>query len=131
MRTKLTTVILATTLTGGALCAGTAASAGTGGAQGPYARAAAVVNADGSVVRSKGVIDVRRLDAGRYCIKLDADIDATKAVPVATKRWGAPWNASVFVDDQASQCGDSANQILIGAGNGSAGADVPFHVIVP
>ncbi|MGV9779195.1 hypothetical protein [Streptosporangium sp. NPDC003464] len=131
MRMKLTTIALASALTGGALCAGAAAYAAIGGAQAPYARAAAIVNADGTVVRSRGVIDVRKIGTGRYCIQLDADIDATKAVPVATKRWGAPWNASVFVTDDATECGNAARHVFVGTGNGSTGADVPFHVIVP
>ncbi|MEV7013557.1 hypothetical protein [Streptosporangium sp. NPDC051022] len=131
MRAKVTAIALAATLTVGGLATGAAAYAALGGAQAPYARAAAVVNADGTVVRSKGVTEVRRLGVGRYCLKLDSDIDATKAVPVATKRWGAPWNSSVFVDADASACGAAAHHVFVGAGNNGAGADVAFHVIVP
>ncbi|MEV6982543.1 hypothetical protein AB0M95_14960 [Sphaerisporangium sp. NPDC051017] len=130
MRAKLPAIVLTSALTIGGVAAGVAYAA-IGGAQAPYARAAAVVDANGSVVRSKGVTAVRKINTGQYCIEVDPDIDATKAVPVATKRWGAPWNSTVFVDQQATQCGDSARHIFVGAGNNGAAADIPFNVIVP
>ncbi|MFC4015066.1 hypothetical protein ACFOY2_48180 [Nonomuraea purpurea] len=132
MRMKLTTLAIACALAAGALAAGTAvAYAALGGAQAPSVRAAAVVDADGGVVRSKGVTAVRKIATGQYCIELDADYDAARSVPVATKRWGAPWNSTVFVNANTATCGSAARHVFVAGGNNGAGADVPFHVIVP
>ncbi|GAA3704036.1 hypothetical protein GCM10022224_082080 [Nonomuraea antimicrobica] len=129
---KITTVALAGVMAGVVSIGGAvAAYAALGGAQGPGVRAAAVVNADGSVVRSKGVTGVRKLATGRYCIELDSDYDASRSVPVATKRWGAPWNSTVFVNANTTDCGSAERHVFVAGGNDGAGADLPFHVIVP
>ncbi|MFD0884993.1 hypothetical protein ACFQ08_10585, partial [Streptosporangium algeriense] len=99
--------------------------------QGPGVRAAAVVKADGSVVRSKGVTGVRKLATGRYCIELDSDYNAARSVPVATKQWSAPWNATVFVESDTTACGSAERYVLVSGGNNGAAADLAFHVIVP
>ncbi|MFI6927207.1 hypothetical protein ACIBIZ_45240 [Nonomuraea spiralis] len=129
---KMTTVVLAGLATGVLGMGGAvAAYAALGGAQGPGVRAAAVVNANGSVVRSKGVTGVRKLSTGQYCIELDSDYDAARSVPVATKRWGAPWGSTVFVDADTTACGSADRHVFVAGGNNGANADLPFHVIVP
>ncbi|MEU4226334.1 hypothetical protein AB0F17_18715 [Nonomuraea sp. NPDC026600] len=134
-RIKKTTMAMAVTLT---TCAGALgafalpALADLGGASGPGVRAAAIVNANGSVVRSKGVTAVRRIAVGQYCIRLDSDINAMNTVPVATSQWtGAPWDSSIFVrPDGSVPCGDSRD-VFVGTGSAAGARDTGFHVIVP
>ncbi|TDD67796.1 hypothetical protein [Actinomadura rubrisoli] len=121
------------TLTGTGLAAGLTlatalpAMAAIGGAHTPGARAAASVNADGSVERSTGVTGVRKIGTGQYCIKLDPDINVTKAVPVATMRWNAPWDSNIYV--RSTGCTDQ--EVFIITGSASKGfSDVAFDVIV-
>ncbi|MBB2912677.1 hypothetical protein FHS43_003960 [Streptosporangium becharense] len=106
------------------------ALADLGGASAPHIRAAAIVNSDGSVVRSKGVTGVRKIATGQYCVRLDSDINARATVPVATSQWtSAPWDSSIFVrhDDN---CNDHRD-IFVGTGTAAGARDTGFHVIVP
>jgi hypothetical protein len=115
-----------------ALGIGGAAHAAIGGAITPHATAAAVVNADGTVVRSTGVAAVRKIATGQYCIDIEPNIDASKTIPVATKVWGAPWSATVLVYAGYSACGSAGRHVFVGTGYTTGGAhDVPFHVVVP
>ncbi|GAA3218987.1 hypothetical protein [Nonomuraea helvata] len=66
-----TTVIATSALVAGAaLTVAVPALAAIGGAHTPGARAAAMVNADGTVVRSTGVTSVRKIGVGQYRIEL-------------------------------------------------------------
>lgn len=96
----------------------------------PYARAAAVVNADGSLVRSKGVISVTRVSTGAYCVLLeDARIDANDTAPIATARAGATW--TVIIRTPADECPNTTRYVeVVGHYQGSR-ANVPFVVVVP
>ncbi|MFC4014643.1 hypothetical protein ACFOY2_45985 [Nonomuraea purpurea] len=134
-RIKKTTMTIAVSLTACAAGLGAFAApahADLGGASGPGVRAAAVVNADGTVVRSKGVVGVRRIAVGQYCIRLDSDINAASTVPVATVQWqSAPWDSSIFVrPDNVASCGD-ARDVFVGTGAAAGARDIGFHVIVP
>ncbi|GAA1019304.1 hypothetical protein Aple_048320 [Acrocarpospora pleiomorpha] len=103
----------------------------TGGAITPHATAAAVVKANGTVVRSTGVTAVRKIATGQYCVDIEPNIDATKTIPVATKMWGAPWNSTVLAYSGHSACG-AGRHIFVGTGYTTGGAhDVPFHLVVP
>ncbi|MCO6003986.1 hypothetical protein NE236_03245 [Actinoallomurus purpureus] len=124
------------TITAAALAAGAGLSvavpalAGIGGAHTPGARAAANVNADGTVVRSTGVTNVRKIHTGDYCIDLDPHINAATAVPVATARGGAPWDTIVLVTDNTG-CGDASRTFRVLTGKTSGGyRDAQFHVVV-
>ncbi|SEG94271.1 hypothetical protein SAMN04489712_1455 [Thermomonospora echinospora] len=101
-----------------------------GGAIAPYARAGAIVNADGSVIRSKGVTAVRKTATGRYCIELEAGIDASTALVVATPKWGANWDSIVLVNEGPVDCGDASRNVFVGTGRPSGAADEPFVVVV-
>ncbi|WP_433170958.1 hypothetical protein [Actinoallomurus sp. CA-150999] len=127
-----TTVVAGSALVAGvALSAAIPALAAIGGAHTPGARAAATVNADGTVVRSTGVTSVRKISTGEYCIELDPDINAAKTVPVATPRSPSIWEAALFIDDRASKCGDTARNILVATGKTTGGFhDVPFNIVV-
>lgn len=98
----------------------------------PYARATAIVNADGTIVRSSGVEAVTKIATGQYCVRLDPRINATEAVPVASLSGGADWSAIIHVATTASACGDAARHVLLYTGRSTGGyADQPFRVIVP
>ncbi|GAA0972190.1 hypothetical protein GCM10009555_024880 [Acrocarpospora macrocephala] len=140
-----TTVLMLTAATALGIGAGVAANAAIGGdstpkttvratiggAITPHATAAAVVKANGAVVRSTGVTAVRRIATGQYCVYLEPNIDATKTIPVATKMWGAPWSATVLVYSGNTACG-TGRHVFVGTGYTTGGAhDVPFHVVVP
>ncbi|MGA4988331.1 hypothetical protein [Nonomuraea bangladeshensis] len=127
-----TTVIATSALVAGvALAAAIPALAAIGGAYTPETRAAAMVNADGTVVRSTGVTNVRKIGTGEYCIELDSDINAAKTVPVATPRSPSIWEAALFIDNNTSRCGDTARNIYVATGKTTGGYyDVPFNVTV-
>ncbi|MGV9772450.1 hypothetical protein [Streptosporangium sp. NPDC003464] len=132
MKTVMAAAVTLTACTGTLGAFAAPALADPGGASGPGVRAAAVVNADGSIFRSKGVTTVRKIATGQYCIRLDADVNAATTVPVATVRWtSAPWNSSIFVrPDGVAACGDSRD-VFVGTGTATGARDTGFHVIVP
>ncbi|MEV0238195.1 hypothetical protein [Nonomuraea sp. NPDC050786] len=126
-----------TTVTASALAAGAAlwvaipALAAIGGAHTPGARAAAMVNADGTVERSTGVTAVRKINAGQYCIELDPDINAAKTVPVVSKLWNGT-GTDIYISSY-NGCGDTARNIfVITTRPAPAGgfADAPFNIVV-
>ncbi|WP_067814947.1 hypothetical protein [Actinomadura kijaniata] len=93
-------------------------------------RAAAIVEADGIVVRSTGVTAVRKISTGTCSIDLDPDINAAKTIPVATPRGGAPWNTAIFIGTHQG-CGDAARSFRVFTDN-TTRADPwtpPFHVV--
>jgi hypothetical protein len=91
----------------------------------PYAQAAAVVKADGTVERSHGVVNVTRVAAGTYTIEVDASIDVAASVPIATLSTtigaGAIFATAI-----------SSNTISVSTLNVPSGShDWSFNVIVP
>ncbi|MET8750247.1 hypothetical protein ABZW32_09160 [Streptomyces sp. NPDC004667] len=73
-----------------AACAGTAALASPAAADSnaPYARGAAIINADGTLRSGKHVAQTRRLDTGRYCVTFDNTIEREGAIAVTqTHDW--------------------------------------------
>ncbi|WP_147339502.1 hypothetical protein [Actinomadura spongiicola] len=106
------------------------ALADLGGASAPEVRAAAIVNADGSVVRSRGVTGVRKIATGQYCVRMDDDIDASRVVPVASVQWSStPWDGNVFLRHDNAGCAD--REVFVGTGVAAGGRDIGFHIIVP
>ncbi|YCK36012.1 hypothetical protein ACNF49_18570 [Actinomadura sp. ATCC 39365] len=133
MRRTAIHLTLASAFTVSASLATSAAYADLGDAQATGARAVAIVNADATVVRSKGVTAVRKLDVGQYCVQLDSDYDASRGVPVANIRWiSVPtWNSGAFVEESGTRCGAGNRHVLVRTSNGSGPADASFSVIVP
>ncbi|MFE6662985.1 hypothetical protein ACFVFH_05385 [Streptomyces sp. NPDC057697] len=95
----------------------------------PYTQAAAVVNKDGSVVRSKAVTEVKKVGKGDYRIIVDADIPLGRAVPIATLNRSAHWGSEIYVKTTDTSGSDHTFQVLTGVDG--AASDQPFHVIVP
>ncbi|GAA4863695.1 hypothetical protein [Saccharopolyspora cebuensis] len=126
----------------GALVAALAATAGLGGValagtpqaplHAPYAQAAAVVKADATVVRAKGVVQVDRVNAGRYCVTIADGIDWAKSTPQATIGPGGKWNGEIRVAAEPSKvCGKDPRKLGVYTGVNGAYADQPFNVLVP
>ncbi|SEH01827.1 hypothetical protein SAMN05444920_12278 [Nonomuraea solani] len=52
----------------------------------PYARAGAIVDADGKLNNGKNVIDSWRAGTGKYCVRVAYDVDVAKALIQITPR---------------------------------------------
>ncbi|MEU0099967.1 hypothetical protein [Streptomyces sp. NPDC006267] len=116
---------------GAALAAPTAAPAR---ATAPYAQASALVNADGSVDRAKGVKAVTLGSAGRFCVQLeDSRLNLTELTPVATPTWDAYPAGEIFVHSRtAAECGNAADTLLVVTTNrDGGGVHKPFFLLVP
>ncbi|MER7394975.1 hypothetical protein ABT381_05620 [Streptomyces sp. NPDC000151] len=135
MRTKKFLLLLGATSAGLAAIVGGTTAADADDApkvHAPYAQAGAVVNADGTVRRSKGVVSVEKVNPGRYCLKVAPDVDFAKSIPVATTGPGAKWNADIRVASGPSGvCGKDPQKLGVYTGVKGAYADQPFNVIVP
>jgi hypothetical protein len=132
---KLTAVMLASAITASAASAAIGASvayaAALGGAQAPYARAAAVVTIDGTVLRSKGVTGVRKRAGGGFCVAVDPAIDVTKSVPIATQYAGTHWRSDLFISaERPGYCGNT-NEIFVYGAVDNGSKDIGFHLVVP
>ncbi|MFI9064461.1 hypothetical protein ACIGQE_21760 [Streptomyces sp. NPDC053429] len=69
--------------------AGGVAIAASADSQAPYARAGALVNADGSIVHSKHVASVTKPAPHNFCVEVDDEnIDLARALVTATPRDG-------------------------------------------
>ncbi|MEV4580741.1 hypothetical protein [Nonomuraea jabiensis] len=75
---------LALSATGLVLATGSAASADE--LKAPYARAGAVVDADGKLNLSKNIVATWRAATGKYCVQVAQDVDVTEAVIQITAR---------------------------------------------
>ncbi|MFI1682993.1 hypothetical protein [Streptomyces sp. NPDC020607] len=130
-RTKLVLAGLGVAATAGAVFGGIAVAADpTNNVKAPYTQAAAAVGKDGTnVQRTNTVASTSRVGAGRYCVELVSDIDAAKAVPVATLSNAADWGSEVRVSRNHSSC--PANSIRVTTGTNGAAADQPFYLVVP
>ncbi|MGW8881983.1 hypothetical protein ACWGRV_22015 [Streptomyces sp. NPDC055663] len=101
-------------------------------ANAPYAQVAAVVKADATVTRAKGVVRVDKVDAGRYCVTIAEGIDWANSVPQATLGPGAKWNGEIRVAAGTSGvCGNDARKLGVYTGINGAYADQPFNVTIP
>ncbi|MFG2402717.1 hypothetical protein ACGFR8_00020 [Streptomyces brevispora] len=108
-----------------------AVPAGSVKAVAPYAQAAAVVNADGTVDRSKGIEAVTKTATGRYCVELeDKSLDVRKVVPTATLQLYAFDYDVQVVTKPDPQCGSDPHTLLVGTGKPGIWADVAFTLIV-
>ncbi|MFI6730766.1 hypothetical protein NRF20_00355 [Streptomyces sp. R-74717] len=100
----------------------------------PYAQASALVNADGSVDRAKGIKSVTRAPAaGRFCVQLeDSRLDVSELTPVATLTTGG-YPGQIYVEPGVNpQCGNQKDTILVVTTNWEKGGDYkPFYLLVP
>ncbi|ARE78366.1 hypothetical protein B6R96_34160 [Streptomyces sp. Sge12] len=121
-------------LIAGGTWAGTAVAAPPGSAKvtAPYAQAAAVVNANGSVNRSKGIEAVTKPAAGHYCVELeDKDLDIRKLVPNATLQYiSFEYDIRISMWPHPS-CGTRTDTFLVITGKPGVYEDASFSIVVP
>ncbi len=121
-------------LLAGGTWAGTAVAAPPGSAKvtAPYAQAAAVVNANGSVNRSKGIEAVTKPAAGHYCVELeDKDLDIRKLVPNATLQYiSFEYDIRISMWPHPS-CGTRTDTFLVITGKPGVYEDASFSIVVP
>ncbi|MET9535042.1 MULTISPECIES: hypothetical protein [unclassified Streptomyces] len=136
-RVVAVTVAAACVLTAGAVAVAVpgkapAAPAAAPVAVAPYARAAAVVDAAGRLVRGKGIASVRRLSAGLYCVKVSASgFDISTAVTQVSANLSADRNSIVEVArSRQPGCGNTATSVLVRTAAGPTRKDEAFTMIV-
>ncbi|MFE9481322.1 hypothetical protein ACFYNM_22290 [Streptomyces spororaveus] len=121
-------------LLAGGTWVGTAVAAPPGSAKvtAPYAQAAAVVNANGSVNRSKGIEAVTKPAAGHYCVELeDKDLDIRKLVPNATLQYiSFEYDIRISMWPHPS-CGTRTDTFLVITGKPGVYEDASFSIVVP
>ncbi|MCX5014949.1 hypothetical protein OG765_28810 [Streptomyces sp. NBC_00555] len=121
-------------LLAGGTWAGTAVAAPPGSAKvtAPYAQAAAVVNANGSVNRSKGIEAVTKPAAGHYCVELeDKDLDIRKLVPTATLQYiSFEYDVRISMWPHPS-CGTRTDTFLVITGKPGVYEDASFSIVIP
>ncbi|MEU8325848.1 hypothetical protein AB0C33_46430 [Nonomuraea sp. NPDC048881] len=103
----------------------------------PYAQAAAQVNANGTITNSKNVTQiaevakVAKVGIGKYCVQLQSDISAARAVPIATLRSSADWRSEIYANLESSSCSGHPNSVFVYTGKNGAAADEPFFLLSP
>ena len=117
---------------------GEATASKIGGAQARYARLVAVVDRDGSVIRSKGVKSVGNPEPGIYCIRPSktAKIKFGRYVPSVSVEWGNSSGDGLLAQWHANAGHCSAKRIEVHTFNGDDGSwdpdgNVAFTVVVP
>lgn len=88
-----------------------AASKALGGTNATYARIAALINPNGSVVRSKGVAAVTHPRTGEYCIKPNFAVSVPRLVPSVSVDWSNSIGNGNFVQYRSSGIGCPAGYI--------------------
>ncbi|MFE7598112.1 hypothetical protein [Streptomyces sp. NPDC057494] len=112
---------------------GVAVAAAPGGANAGHTQAAAIINADTSIVRSKGISSVTSPYAGRFCVRLDpVGLNVNEIIPIATLTTGA-YPGQIYVHPGAtSECGNRADTLLVVTTNSRDEAEnKPFSLIIP
>ncbi|GAA1239940.1 hypothetical protein GCM10009665_33500 [Kitasatospora nipponensis] len=120
-------------LVGGVCTDAAGAATGTGTkVTAPYAQAAAVVNSDGSINRSKGIAGVTKPAVGRYCVELeDKSLDVTRLVPVATLQYTAfEYNIRISMWPDPV-CGTRTDTFLVITGKPGVWEDQAFSIVIP
>ncbi|MFJ5114413.1 hypothetical protein ACIQAD_27655 [Streptomyces sp. NPDC088551] len=129
MRTRILALVAAAVASVPALAAN--ASAAPTDLNAPYARAAAKVSADGTLLSTKNVSSAERLNgrpSGYYCVAVsDPTVDLRNAAVVATVNN----NRSMITAIPNSNCNGKTRTITIVTSNyNNDAADVPFTVAV-
>ncbi|MFF1561747.1 hypothetical protein [Streptomyces sp. NPDC058279] len=108
-----------------------AAPPGAAKVKAPYAQAAAVVNADGSVNRSKGIEAVTHPKTGHYCVELeDKDLDIRNLVPSATLQYTSFEYGVRISMWPHPECGTRADTFLVITGKTGVWTDQSFSFVV-
>lgn len=84
----------------------------------------AVVDADGTLIRGKGVTGHEKIDAGRY--EIDFNRDISQCAYTVTLSMGASGQPTT----QEGFGGPRSTDVIIGNSAGTANEDNPFHLVV-
>ncbi|MFE7113229.1 hypothetical protein ACFU98_27990 [Streptomyces sp. NPDC057575] len=104
---------------------------GAAKATAPYAQAAAVVEANGSADRSKGIEQVTKPSTGHYCVQLEDNLDIRKLVPTATLQYRAfDYGVRIAMYPNGT-CGNRSDTFLVITGTPGTYADAGFSIVVP
>lgn len=98
----------------------------------PYARAAAKVAANGELLAQKNVAESRKVNTGRYCVKVsDPDIDDLKDAAIHVTS-NSSWGTLIAFGTPTSTCGNAADTITVWSAdrNSTAWTDSAFTVTV-
>ncbi|WP_329214742.1 hypothetical protein OG257_36815 [Streptomyces sp. NBC_00683] len=98
----------------------------------PYARAAAKVASDGTLLAAKNVASVTKPATGQYCVKVsDPDIDDLKDAAIQATSNSA-WATLIVFGTPTGTCGNAANTITVWSAdrNGTAWTNSSFTVTV-
>ncbi|MFE9680876.1 hypothetical protein [Streptomyces sp. NPDC006285] len=93
----------------------------------PCARAAAQVDRNGTLARTKNVTGVRKVATGDYDVTVSADIDVTTAMCQVTADRGAHWGTEVYVGATSST---TPNVVKVLTSVKGSSSDEPFHLAV-
>ncbi|MGI5282126.1 hypothetical protein ACQEVF_02235 [Nonomuraea polychroma] len=99
----------------------------------PYAQASAVVAADGSIIRSRNIVDVWRAYRGTYCVVVEPGVELHGGTSLYARPMGRYWYPrSLSVERGARACGGNwfntfAVHSNIGYGHA---ADAAFYLTV-
>jgi len=97
----------------------------------PYARAAAKVQGNGTLLAAKNIDTARRVNQGQYCLTVsDPDIDLSDAVVLGTTNAGGGTYSLDVRREPTTTCGNAARTITVYSAYGTSASDVWFTVAV-
>lgn len=96
----------------------------------PYARAAARIAANGTIIHSKNVVTVSRPYIGRYCIRVADNINLNNAVAYATSE--SSYGVAKVTTSPTTDCSNAPNTLTVMSTYeyNNTWADYPFMVTV-
>jgi hypothetical protein len=96
----------------------------------PYARAAAIVDADGALNNGKNVVTSWRVSTGRYCVQIDRRVAASGGLVQLTPR--APRRLPFVAFRSPSSICSASNTVTVGVYDTSSGrlADGGFDLSI-
>lgn len=97
----------------------------------PYARAAAKVAGNGTLLAQKNVAESKRVATGQYCVKVsDPDIDDLKDAAIHVTS-NSNWATFIVTATPTTACGSDPNTIYVRSiGTNNGWADTAFTVTV-
>lgn len=96
----------------------------------PYAQAAARINANGSILASKGIDTVTRPQAGTYCVTFTKNLDLPHSAPQATVV--GDYGTVTLRMDANSLCNNQENTLTVLTRNTNSVRDnIAFTLAIP
>ncbi|RVX38886.1 hypothetical protein EDD27_1214 [Nonomuraea polychroma] len=98
-----------------------------------YGQASAVVSADGSIIRSRNIVDVWRAYRGTYCVVVEPEVDLDGAEELYARAVGRYWSPrSLSVQRGSRACGGDWHNTIAVRSHASYGyaTDTAFYLRV-